>query len=65
MNSYIQRKSDGKFLVDVRADGRVVLNVWRDKALVYPDEKLPLARHTLASLGGAYEIVPEQTEVQP
>ena len=57
MNSYIQRKSDGKFLVDVRADGRVVLNVWRDK--------LPLARHTLASLGDAYEIVPEQTEVQP
>jgi hypothetical protein len=61
VNSYIQRKSDGKFLVD----GRVVLNVWRDKALVYPDEKLPLARHTLANLGDAYEIVPEQAEVQP
>lgn len=55
--NYIQRKPDGKFLADVRADGRVVLNVWRDKALKYPDEKLPLARHTVASLGDEYEVV--------
>ena len=55
--NYIQRKSDGKFLVDVRSDGRVVLNVWRDKAIEYPDEKLSLAQHTVASLGADYEIV--------
>lgn len=56
----IQRKSDGKFLVDVKSDGRVVANVWRDKALSYTDEQMDLARHTVVSLGSDYEIVPQE-----
>ena len=49
-NSYIVRISDGKYLMDVRADGRVICTTWMRKAIPYPAHTLALAHHTLKSL---------------
>ena len=48
--SYIRRKSDGKYLMDIDPNGRIKLTDKREYALSYSPEKLDLTKHTIAYL---------------